>query len=348
MRPPPRKRWLAAAVLFGAAALLALFGRRPPALSPAPPPPAAAVTPLDLLLISGKVEAGRALETSVLTLRDGTDIVLREGTVTSGTRAGEQVTLRLEAGGAFIDSPDRSQPLHVITPQGELLTSDAGLDVRIEGGVTHVTVSHGTATAVGVAYKVELARYDTLDLLASGPRGEPMRIQTEPVVAWAREALDHANLLPNPGFEDGFAHWQADSYPETKVRLDKRSHSGRQAALIEFNAVTEYDHRSPASDPFPITPGKPHRLSGYVEFENLATGPGGGLTIEVEGPDGGKAIASTARFAGTSRWQKFSIDFSPPPDVRELRIVLVHLPDGSPITGKFRLDDLALFRLPGP
>ena len=173
-----------------------------------------------------------------------------------------------------------------------------------------------------------------------------MRIQTEPVAAWAREALDRASLIPNGGFEDGFTHWQADSYPETKVRLDRRSHSGRQAVLIEFNAVREYDHRSPASEPFPVAPGAPHRFSGYVEFENLAVGPGSGIALEVQ--EGGKTVASTARFAGTSRWQKFTVDFVPPEGARELRIVCTRPRDPSPATGRFRTDDLSLFRLPGP
>lgn len=339
--------WLAAAALLGAALLLALLGRRRTPHPPPPPPPPPAPVPVEFLRISGRIEPGRALETSVLTLRDGTDLVVREATLFSCTRSGGEVAIRLDAGEILVDSPIRARPLHVVTPHGGLVTLDAGFNVRVDAGETRITVTHGTLTVSGAAFKIDLARYDNLDIAAGGPRGQPVPIQTEAAIAWAVEAVDRASLLPNGGFEDGFAGWTAESYPETRVRLDRRAHSGRQAALVEFNAVRDYDHRSPRSDPVEVSPGVPHRFAGYVQFENLEVAPDGGPRLEVlDAREGGDPLASTPRMSGTSPWRKFVLDFTPPEGVRTVRISLTRLHDGSPVTGKFRLDNLSLFPLP--
>jgi hypothetical protein len=338
-----RGAWIATALLFLAAVALAagyLLKRPPPPPPPALPP---APVPAPYRRVAGTVEEGRVATRSLLAFADGFELALREGSLFAAEEIAGQLSIRLEAGEAWADFPERTVPLVVRTPHATVTSLRAGVNVRIGPTGTTVTVAHGTVTVAGSPFRQEISREETIDVSPDGALGKPLRIDPAAALAWAVELRGKASLLLNGGFEEGFLHWTPGSPEEAEVRLDRRTHAGRQSAFVRFNAVRDYVHEAPASDPIAVPPGT-YRLTGYAEFADLEVGPAGGIALEVRGPGGfGR---STPRWSGSSGWRKFTVDFDLPPDVREVRVVLTRARNGSATQGTLRLDDLALFPLP--
>ncbi len=338
-----KRPWVVAGLLLaGAAALVAalLLGRPPaPPPAPAPPPP----VPAAFRRIAGSIEANRVTERALLAFPDGLELALREGSVFAAEETAGQLTVRLEAGEAWVDFPERPLPLLLRTPHAAVASSRAGLNVRAGPSGTTVTVAHGTVTVAGSPFRQEISREEAIDVSESGALGKPLRLDPAATLAWAAEIRAKSSRVPNGGFEDGFRHWTPGRYDETEVRLDRRAHAGRQAAFVRFNAVRDYEHSTPATGPVAVTPGASCRLTGYVEFADLEVGPAGGVAVEVRGD---AFHRSTPLWSGSSGWRKFSLDFDLPPDTRHLRILLTRVRNGSPTQGTLRLDEIALFEIP--
>jgi hypothetical protein len=335
--------WAVAGGLLLAAALLLFLSRPRPAPAPAalPAPP---VLPLAYVRVAGGLEGGRAAPRSLFLLEDGTEIVLREGSAVSLERAGDEVRLSLEAGELYADTPERHAPLVVRTPAATVATSRGGLHVRASARGTSVTAAHGAATVTGRPFGLEITREETVDVTPEGAVGKPLRIDPQATLEWVREAQSAASLLSNGGFEDDFRHWEPGQYAETQVRIDRRAHLGRKSALVHFNAVRDYEHRTPAAGPLSLRPGRKYRLAGYVEYEHLEAGPGGGITLEVHDSRGPRFFrASTPAWSGSSGWRKFWVDFTPPEGTVEVSVLLVRARVDAPTQGKLRLDGLALY-----
>ena len=281
-------------------------------------------------------------ERALLALGDGLELALREGSVFAAEESDGQLSIRLESGEAHADFPERATPLVFRTPHATVSSLRAGVDVRIGPAGTTVTVAHGTVTVAGSPFRQEISRDETIDVSPEGAVGKALRIDPSAAIAWALELRGKTSLLPNGGFEDGFLHWTPGRYDEAEVRLDRRSHAGRQAAFVRFNAVRDYDHSTPASDPIAVPAGA-FRLTGYAEFADLEVGPAGGIALEVRGAAG--FARSTDLWNGSSGWRKFTVEFDLPPEVREVRVLLTRARNGSATQGTLRLDDLALFRL---
>ena len=340
-----KRAWIAALLLLAAAGALAaalLLARRPPA-PPAPPAPAAAV-PASFRPVAGKIEGDRVLERALLAFPGGVELALREGSVFSAAEEAGRLVLRLDAGEAWLDLPERPVPLLLRTPHAAVEASRAGLNVRAGPPGTSVTVAHGSVTVAGSPFRQEISRDETIDVAPDGALGKPLRIDPAAILAWAREARDRASRLPNGGFEDGFLGWTPGRYDETEVRLDRRAHAGRQSALVHFNAVRDYEHVTPASDPFPVAPGASCRFTGYVEFADLEVGPGGSVALEVRDARGPDAFSRSAPlWSGSSGWRKFTLEFELPAETRQVRVLLTRVRNGSPTQGRIRMDDLAFF-----
>jgi hypothetical protein len=294
--------------------------------------------------VAGTVDGRRVLARTLYLLADGTEIALREGSEAALERVGEEVRLSLEAGEAYVDAPAQEPPIRVRTPHAAVAIPRGGVHVRASPQGTAVTVAHGVATVKGNPFGQELTRDETADVSPAGAIGQALRIDTRATVEWAFEARDRASLLANGGFENGFQHWDGTGYPETQVRIDRRSHLGRQSALVHFNAVREYDHGTPASDPLGVRPGRAHLLVGYVEYEHLEVGPEGGITLEVQDVRGADRFRrATAPWSGNSGWRKFRLDFVPPEGTSEVRVLLTRARNGAATQGKLRLDGLAVY-----
>jgi hypothetical protein len=340
-----RRPWIAAAIVLTAAAALAaawILRRRPEADAPTPPQPPPAV-PAAFRRIAGELRDGRAAARALLAFPDALEVALREGSRFAALSVGDRLEIRLDEGEAWIDLPERPAPLLVRTPHATVSASRAGLDVRCGPKGTTVTVAHGTVLVAGSPYRQEISREEAIDVTPEGGLGKAVRIDPSAAVAWAAELRAQAGRLPNGGFEDGFARWTPGRFDEAEVRLDRRAHAGRQAAFVRFNAVRDYEHAGPASDPFSAAPGAACRLTGYVEHADLDVGPDGGIAVEVRAASG--FVRSTPLWSGSSGWKKFSVDFELPRDAGELRVVLTRARNGSATQGTLRLDELALFEL---
>ncbi len=337
-----RRAWAVAGGLIAAAGVLALLNLpRTPAPPPAPPPPPAPRA-LDAVRVLGRLETERSL----FLLPDGTEIALREESVVSTAQVGEEVRLALDRGEVYVDAPARSAPVVVKTPHASVSTLRGGVHVRASPHGTTVTLAHGAAVVQGAPFSQELTRDETADVAPGGAIREPLRIDTGATLEWAVEARARASLLPNGGFEDDFRHWEGTGYPETQVRIDRRAHLGRKSALVRFNAVRDYDHRTPASDPVPVRPGATYALTGYVEHQDLEVGPDGGIALEVRDARGDAGFRrSTPLWSGNSGWRKFRLDFVPPEGTSAVRVMVTRAMNGAPTQGTLRLDGLALYDL---
>jgi hypothetical protein len=293
--------------------------------------------------VAGGLEAGRAARDTLLALPDAVEVALREDSVFSADRVGADLVLRLDAGSAWVD---HAAPLALRTPHASVTSARAGLVVVSGPKGTAVTVIHGTATVAGSPFRQEISREEAVDVSPDGLLGRPIRLDPSAAAAWATALREKASLLPNGGFEQDFQGWEPGRYAEARVRLDRRAHAGRQAALVEFNAVRDYEHETPASAPLSVRPGGSYRFTGYVEYADLEVGPGGGILLEVRGPPGPAPFRrATPAYQGHSGWIKFSLEFELPPDTPELRVLLTRIRNGAATQGRFRLDELALFDL---
>ncbi|HEX7900295.1 MAG TPA: FecR domain-containing protein [Planctomycetota bacterium] len=340
----PRGPWLAAAALAALAGGLFL-------LRPRPVPPAAPAAPVDPVqparfeIVSGVLDGPRVSRRAVLAFDDGLDAVLHEESVFRAERVGAELVFRLDAGRLFVDG---GVDVRVITPHGHATARASAFDVAITERGTSVTVLQGAAVVVGNPFRKEITRGEALDLSAAGGVGEPISLDPTAAVEWARGALDAANLVRDGGFEEELARWDAPQYPETAVRADRRAHYGRRSAYVVFNAIADYRHASPRSMPFSVPAGARLRFRGYVEVTNLEAGPEGGGYLEIRDENdvplpGGRSPL----YAGAAGWRKFSIDLDVPSGLRDARVVCAKADNGAPILGTLRLDDVAVFPLPG-
>jgi hypothetical protein len=343
---PPRRAagrgpWIAAACLLlaalGLAAWRAIALRPPP---DPPPPPAPVAAPAELLLVAGRIDGTRVARRALLALPDGAELALREESVFAADRLGDVLRLRLDAGELLVDGGGETA---VRTPHAEFAGRDAVFVVRSSPAGSALVVLHGAVVVSAGTFRVEITRDETVDVAPDGRLGGAVRIDPVAATEWSTSLLAQASRLRNGGFERELEGWTAPAYAEARVRVDRRAHSGRRSVLLEFNAVAEYRHESPASDPVESS-ARRLRLRGYVEHADLECGPGGGVFVEVRDASG-SALARSPVWSGSRGWRKFHVDFDRPEGSGPLRVVCRRVENGAPTQGRLRLDDLALLEL---
>ena len=342
-----RGPWTVAAAL-GALALALALGRRREAPSPPPPPPPAPLeTPAPFALAAGRLDGDLAVGRAVLAFPDAVEIVIREESRVAARRRTGRLVLDLREGEVFVDAGGPGAELLVRTPHAEILATGACVNVRTAPEGTSVTVSHGAVTVAGSPFRQEIARDEAIDVSPAGALSGPLRIDPAAAVRWAAEAFEQASRLRHGGFEDGFGDGRPGGGPETPVVLDRRAHAGRHCARVELNTARATPHEGPASGPIELPPGARVRFRGYVQYQDLEGGPGGGFYLDVRDA-AGATLARSAVFQGHSGWRKFAVEFTAPASGGPCRVAGRTVDNGGALQGRLRVDDLALFVLEAP
>jgi len=183
-----------------------------------------------------------------------------------------------------------------------------------------------------------------------------IRSVTYPLIAVPRALggdpvrLVGANLVDNPGFEEGETSWtrigpdERENGGKVDVDLDTRTaHSGKACARLSFDFEENAQVFCPLQS-VKVLPDTDYLLSAYVKTE-LESGT---IHVELQDVRGWKQLCkASARIGGKSNWRRLAVLFRTAAETNAIRIGLRHVGsagDGRPMKGHVWFDDVSLVK----